>query len=141
MADEEVPAPPEGYAPVIGRGAFTTHNGPYFNGPSDQDRSRQAFFVLNRHCNSVGILHGGMITAFLDGLLASAAARASGMTPITMHLSVDFLDMGRRGDWVMGEAWATKVARDVAFVEGVARVREKDVARVSSVFRLMRRRD
>ena len=63
------------------------------------------------------------------------------MTPITMHLSVDFLDMGRRGDWVLGEAWATKVARDVAFVEGVARVGQKDVARVSGVFRLMRRRD
>ena len=81
-----------------------------------------------------------MISAFLDGLLASAVARASGMTPITMHLSVDFLDMGRKGDWVLGEAWTTKVARDVAFVEGVARVRDKDVARVSGVFRLMRRR-
>ena len=140
MDDEAVPAPPEGYVPVIGRGAFTTHNGPYFNGPSDQERSRQAFFVLNRHCNGVGILHGGMITAFLDGLLASAVGRASGLTPITMHLSVDFLDMGRRGDWVLGEAWATKVARDVAFVEGVARVKERDVARASGVFRLMRRR-
>ena len=141
MADEAVPTPPEGYTPVVGRGAFTTHNGPYFNGPSDRDVSRQAFFVLNRHCNSVGILHGGMISAFLDGLLASAAARASGMTPITMHLSVDFLDMGRRGDWVLGEARTTKVARDVAFVEGVARVGDRDITRVASVFRLMRRRD
>jgi acyl-coenzyme A thioesterase PaaI-like protein len=141
VADEEVPAAPEGYTPVVGRGAFTTHNGPYFNGPSDRDVSRQAFFILNRHCNSVGILHGGMISAFLDGLLASAAARASGMTPITMHLSVDFLDMGRRGDWVLGEARATKVARDVAFVEGVARVNDRDIARITSVFRLMRRRD
>ena len=84
--DEAVPPPPEGYAPVVGRGAFTTHNGPYFNGPSDKDRSRQAFYILARHCNTVGILHGGMITAFMDGLLASAVARASGMTPITMHL-------------------------------------------------------
>ena len=140
MDEEAVPAPPEGYEPVFGRGAFTTHNGPYFNGPSDKERSRQAFFILNRHCNTVGILHGGMISAFLDGLLASAVARASGMTPITMHLSVDFLDMGRRGDWVFGEAWATKEARDVAFVEGVARVQERDIARVSGVFRLMRRR-
>jgi acyl-coenzyme A thioesterase PaaI-like protein len=141
VADEEVPPPPADYTPVVGRGAFTTHNGPYFNGPSDKACSRQAFFILGRHCNSVGILHGGMITAFLDGLLASAVARASGMTPITMHLSVDFLDMGRRGEWVMGEAWVTKLARENAFVEGVARVGGKDVARVSGVFRLLRRRD
>jgi acyl-coenzyme A thioesterase PaaI-like protein len=82
-----------------------------------------------------------MISAFMDGLVAGAAARASGLTPITMHLSIDFLDMGRKGDWVMGEAWANKVSRDVAFVEGVGRVGEKDIVKVNGVFRLMRRRD
>jgi acyl-coenzyme A thioesterase PaaI-like protein len=141
VADETVPAPPEGYTPSTGRGAFTTHNGPYFNGPSDETISRQAFFVLGRHCNGVGILHGGMISAFLDGLLAGAAARGSGLTPITMHLSVDFLDMGKKGDWVMAEAWATKVASANAFVSGVARVGNRDIARVNGVFRLLRRRD
>ena len=140
MADEPIPAPPEGYSLASGRGAFTNHNGPYFNGPSDSFVSRQAVFLLARHCNGVGILHGGMIAAFLDGLLAAAAARASGMTPITMHLSIDYLDMGRRGDWMFGEARATKVARDVAFVEGVAQARDRDIARATSVFRLMRRR-
>ena len=139
-AEEAVPAPPEGYSPVQGRGAFTTHNGPYFNGPSDKDLSRQAFFILNRHCNTVGILHGGMITAFLDGLLASAVARATGMTPITMHLSVDFLDMGRRGDWVFGEAWVTKAASEAAFVSGKAMIGERTIAQVNGVFRLMKRR-
>jgi uncharacterized protein (TIGR00369 family) len=137
--EEPIPAPPEGYVLQPGRGAFTTHNGPYFHDPSGEG-ARQAFYALRRHCNGLGLIHGGMISAFLDGLLASAAARATGATAVTIHLSVDFLDMGRAGEWVMGEARVTRAARDVAFVEGRAHVRQRDLARVSGVFKLMKRR-
>ncbi|HSZ50923.1 MAG TPA: PaaI family thioesterase [Caulobacteraceae bacterium] len=140
MSAEAIPEPPPGYVLQPGRGAFTTHNGPYFHDPSATDGARQAFFALARHCNGLGLIHGGMISAFLDGLLASAAVRATGATAVTMHLSVDFLDMGRAGDWVMGEARVTRAARDVAFVEGRAHVRQRDLARVSGVFKLMKRR-
>jgi len=81
-----------------------------------------------------------MLSAFLDGLLAGAAARAGGGTPVTMQLSVNFLDMGRAGEWVLGDARATKVSRDIAFVEGRARVGDRDIARASGVFKLMRPR-
>jgi uncharacterized protein (TIGR00369 family) len=97
----------------------------------------QAFFALPRHCNGFGLIHGGMLSAFLDGLLAGAAARAAGGSPITMHLSVDFLDMGRAGDWVLGDARTTKVSRDIAFAEGRAYANGRDLARASGVFKLM----
>ena len=122
-----------------GRGPFTTHNGPYFHRVTDEGLE-QAFYALPRHCNGVGLIHGGMLSAFLDGLLAGAAARGGGATPITMHLSVDFLDMGRAGDWVLGAARATKVTRDIAFVEGRAYTAGRDLARASGVFKLMRPR-
>ena len=81
-----------------------------------------------------------MLSAFLDGLLAAAAGRAAKATPVTIHLSIDFLGMGRAGEWVLGEARATRVTRDVAFVEGRAHVDGRDLARASGVFKLMRRR-
>jgi uncharacterized protein (TIGR00369 family) len=135
-----VPEAPPGYVLQPGRGAFTTHNGPYFHDPSITEGARQAFYALERHCNGLGLIHGGMISAFLDGLLASAAVRATGAIAVTMHLSVNFLDMGRAGEWVMGEARVTRATRDVAFVEGRAHVGARDLARVSGVFKLMRRR-
>lgn len=138
-ASEEVPPPPEGFVLQSGRGAFTTHNGPYFARPSDSGVA-QAFYALARHCNGVGLIHGGMLSAFLDGLLAGAAARATGSTPVTVHLSIDFLDMGRAGDWVIGEARLTRATRDLAFVEGQASVSGRDLARASGVFKLLRRR-
>jgi acyl-coenzyme A thioesterase PaaI-like protein len=133
---DEAPPPPPGFIEARGRGEFSTHIGPYFHHPD----GRQAFFALTRHCNSIGLIHGGMLSAFLDGVLASAGARATGGVPITMHLSIDYLDMGRAGDWVMGEASLTKSTRDIAFVEGRAFVGERSLARATGVFKLMRRR-
>jgi uncharacterized protein (TIGR00369 family) len=136
LTPDIVPEPPEGFRRASGRGAFTTHNGPYFN----NDAGVQAFFALKRHCNAIGLLHGGMLSAFLDGVLASAAARSGGGTPLTVHLSIDFLDMGRAGDWVIGEAALTRATSDLAFVEGRAHVGGRSLARATAVFKLMRRR-
>ncbi len=137
--EDDDPPPPEGFVRQTGRGAFSTHNGPFYYRPGP-DGAEQAFHARARHCNGVGLIHGGMLSAFLDGLLAMAAARATQVTPITVHLSVDFLDMGRAGDWVVGVARVTRVTRDLAFVEGRASVKDRDLARASGVFKLMRKR-
>jgi len=136
-ADDPPPPPPAGFVRSSERGAFSNHNGPYFHHAD----GTQAFFTLKRHCNSIGLIHGGMLSAFLDGVLASAAARDSGRTAITVHLSIDFLDMGRAGDWVMGEASLTRATSDLAFVEGRAHIAGRNLARATGVFKLMRRRD
>ncbi len=137
MADEgDIPPPPPGFVRSEGRGAFSNRNGPYFH----DEAGRQAFFATERHCNGVGLIHGGMLAAFLDGLLASAVGRASGAMPVTMHLSLDFLEMGRAGEWVIGEASLTKATNDVAFAEGRAHIGGRSLARATGVFKLMRRR-
>ena len=135
--DESLPAPPAGFVRSSGRGTFSNRNGPYFHDPA----GTQAFFAMRRHCNSIGLIHGGMLSAFLDGVLASAAARGTGGTPITVHLSIDYLDMGRAGDWVLGEASLTRATSDLAFVEGRAHIAGRNLARATGVFKLMRRRE
>ena len=74
---DEAPTPPEGFVLQTGRGAFTTHNGPYYVKQSDTGVI-QAFHALARHCNGVGLIHGGMLSAFLDGLLAGGRAARPG---------------------------------------------------------------
>ncbi|HEV2366070.1 MAG TPA: PaaI family thioesterase [Caulobacteraceae bacterium] len=131
--------PPEGFVLSVGRGEFSTRNGPYYHRVNG-DVVEQAFFAETRHCNGLGLIHGGMISAFLDGLMAGAAGRGGGATPVTLHLSLDFLGMGRAGDWVLGEARLTRLTRDIAFVEGKARMRGRDLARATGLFKLMRER-
>jgi len=134
---EDAPPPPAGFVQSTERGAFSMRNGPYFHDAS----GRQAFFARKRHCNGIGLIHGGMLSAFLDGVLAGAAVRGSGAVSVTVHLSIDFLDMGRAGDWVIGEASLTRAARDLAFVEGRAAMGGRTLARATGVFKLMRRRE
>jgi uncharacterized protein (TIGR00369 family) len=135
--EEEGPPPPEGFALSTERGAFSTRNGPYFHDAS----GRQAFYARKRHCNSIGLIHGGMLSAFLDGVLAGAAGRGSGQMGVTVHLSIDFLDMGRAGEWVIGEGTLTRATSDLAFVEGRAFTSRRTLARATGVFKLMRRRE
>jgi acyl-coenzyme A thioesterase PaaI-like protein len=137
---ESTPAPPAGFELQAGRGAFTAHNGPYFYRRAPEGLE-QAFYALDRHCNGLGIIHGGMLTAFLDGLLAGAVSRGVGVRSVTVHLSVDFLAMGRAGVWVFGQANMTRAARDIAFAEGHVRVGDLVLARATGVFKLMKRRN
>jgi uncharacterized protein (TIGR00369 family) len=101
--------------------------------------AEQAFFALRRHANGIGLVHGGMLSAFMDGVLAGAVWRGTGKRAVTIHLSIDFLHMARVGEWVMGEAKLTRATRDVAFVEGRAYVGSHDVVRCSGIFKLMSR--
>ena len=138
--DETIPEPPEGFVRSSGRGQFSTHNGPYFHKPATDGVVSQAFFALPRHTNGIGIVHGGMLSAFTDGLLAGAVGYGTGKVGVTIHLSIDFLHMARQGDWVIGESRMTRATRDVAFAEGVLRARGVDIVRASGVFKLMDRR-
>ena len=139
--EDQIPSPPEGFVRSDGRGPFTTHNGPYFHKPAPGEFTEQAFYALKRHANGLGLVHGGMLSAFMDGLLAGAVYRATRATGMTIHLSIDFLHMARVGEWVMGEARVTRATKDVVFVEGRAHSRGHDVVRASGLFKLMHRHD
>ncbi|MEO8112879.1 MAG: PaaI family thioesterase [Phenylobacterium sp.] len=139
MAEDTIPAPPEGFVRSEGRGQFSTLNGPYFHRPGEDGMAEQAFFALSRHANGIGLVHGGMLSAFMDGLLAGAVWRGTQKTGVTIHLSIDFLHMARVGEWVRGEARMTRATREVAFAEGRAFVGGHDVVRASGIFKLMGR--
>jgi uncharacterized protein (TIGR00369 family) len=136
---EAIPEPPAGFVRSEGRGLFSTRNGPYFHKLGDDPVVSQAFYTQARHANGVGLVHGGMLSAFMDGLLAHAVGRSTDKLGVTIHLSIDFLHMARMSEWVIGEARMTRATKDVAFAEGVARSRGVDVVRASGIFKLMER--
>ena len=138
-SDDTSILPPDGFVRSSSRGPYSTHNGPYFHREIQGEATEHAFLALPRHANGLGLVHGGMLTSFMDGLLAAAVWRASHRSSVTIHLSVDFLHMARVGQWVFGESRVTRLTRDVAFVEGRAHAVGADVVRASGVFKLMRK--
>jgi uncharacterized protein (TIGR00369 family) len=119
---------------MTGRGAFSTRNGPYYTRRVEEG-VEQAFFADDHHCNGYGIVHGGMLAAFLDGLLAHGAHRGQKRQLVTIQLSINYLSAARKGQWVIGSARQTRVAKDVIFVEGVLAADGRDVVRASGVFK------
>jgi uncharacterized protein (TIGR00369 family) len=137
--DEVIPGPPAGFVRSQGRGQFSTLNGPYFHRIGDGEFVEQAFYALPRHTNGIGLVHGGMLSAFMDGLLAMAVGHGTKKVAVTIHLSIDFLHMARQGDWVLGEARMTRATKEIGFAEGRLHVRGVDIVRASGVFKLMAR--
>lgn len=139
--DGEVPPPPEGFVRVEALGQFSNHNGPiYRRAPADGDECvGQAIYIQPRHTNGLGVLHGGMLSTFLDSLLGTAVRQGTGRWAVTVHLSIDFVRMARQGEWLQGEGRLTHLAKDVAFAEGRAYIGERTVGRATGVFKLTRR--
>jgi uncharacterized protein (TIGR00369 family) len=129
-------AAPEGFSPAVNRGPFTRHNGPLF-AYDDGAVWKRGFRVLPRHCNSFGLVHGGWLMAFADGLLAEACFRGSGTPILTIRMTSDFLNPARTGDWVEGTARTTRVTRSMAFAEGEIYAGSKLIFTATGVFKLM----
>lgn len=98
--------------------------------------------VREAHCNSRGLVHGGLVCALADnamGLSAIAAARADGLDPqgaLTVSLSVDFVDAARPGDLLEIRPEVIRVGRTLAFVECRVACGARPIARGSATFRM-----
>lgn len=147
MSQEEIDIaafnPPEPFRLSIRRGPFTTHNGPWFHWAKDAE-FRQGVRLVDRHCNSRGIVHGGFLSSFADGLAATAVFRELKRSAVTIKLTTDFLHSAKSGDWLQGTARVVRGTGKMAFVDAYAWVGEDReppmddlVFRSSAIFRLM----
>ena len=126
---------PEGFAPAQSRGHFTNHNGPVFTATAPGDL-RSALFVLDRHCNSMGILHGGMASAFADRALAVAVWSVLSAPSVTLKLTLHFLESIRLHSWV--QAWPEVLSVEDGLVQVCAELRidgTRLAARADATFR------
>lgn len=140
VADEHVgDQPPAGYKCSTTRGPYTTHNGPFYH-RTDETSFWHGVRLQQRHCNSRGIAHGGMLMAFCDGLLATAVHRETRQGAVTVRVTSDFLSAAKAGEWLEGTARVTKVLEDMVFCSGEAKVGDSLVIKVSGVFKVLKKR-
>ena len=127
---------PKGFVESHTRGPFTTHNGPFFH-KVEGAHFWHGLFIQKRHCNSHGQLHGGMITTFADGLMATAVQRANKIRAVTISLNCSFSGSATVGDWLEGTARQTGLNGGFAYVEADASVGDKNIFSASGIFRLL----
>ena len=139
QADQEGDDPPPGFAPLAIGGNFMAHNGPLYVRVID-GRAQLAFRVQPRHTNPLNNCHGGMLASFGDMLLPVCIHRQSAEVGLrflpTISLQIDYLAPAPLGAWVQGEAEVLRVTRTMVFAQGVARIDDKAVLRVSGTFKI-----
>ena len=108
---------PPGFRELTEASGFAAANGPWFE-KIDGDRAIRGFLPVAQHANALGIVHGGMLAAFLDSTMGSTVLHALQRRAVTARLSIDYLGPGRVGDWLQAEAEVIGHDEHVAQVRG-----------------------
>jgi len=138
MSDPHAGIPP-GFRPVPMGGGFIAVNGPLYlfeEGPV----VKLGFRVESRHCNPMGMCHGGMLASFCDMLLPISVHRKSAevgrrFLP-TVSLQLDYMAPAPLGAWVEGECDVLRVTRAMVFAQGLVKADGASAVRCSGVFKI-----
>jgi uncharacterized protein (TIGR00369 family) len=135
VEDAEEGDVPEGFEPLFRTSPFLDLLGPFYNKLTGQDLVL-GFFAGEKHCNSRGIVHGGVLSSLADVALGSNAVIALDQARplVTVNLSVDYAGAAKLGDWIEIATDVQKVGGQLAFANCYIRVGTKRIARASAVF-------
>jgi uncharacterized protein (TIGR00369 family) len=130
---------PKDFKPRSFGGGFIAVNGPLYVKQLERGIAL-GFRVEPRHCNPMGICHGGMMATFCDMLLPISAHYLSQdlarrFLP-TINLQVDFLAASALGAWVQGEAQLLRATRSMVYMQGLVTADGENAARVSGIFKI-----
>ena len=90
------------------------------------------------HCNARGLLHGGVISALADNALGLCCVlQMESVSALTVNLSVDFLAVGQKGQWLEVRAKPSKLGRTLSFSEAHIYADDSIIARASATFRII----
>ena len=108
---------PYGFHELTEAIGFAAFNGPWFQ-KIEGGRAIRGFRPGPQHANALGIVHGGMLAAFLDSAMGGAVWHQLGRRAVTLRLSLDYLGPGKVGDWLQAEGEVVGHDEHVAQVKG-----------------------
>ena len=65
--------------------------------PQDDGTSRVVVDAGDEHLNPSGAVHGGVLATMIDVAMGTAVASSGGRSPVTVSLTVTYLEPGRPG--------------------------------------------
>ena len=92
--------------------------------------------IEEKHTNSRGVCHGGVLATLADLALGYAMLAKSGDRPgfVTAQLSVDYAGAARTGDWVESKAEIQRIGARLAFANCYLVSNGKPIVRASAIF-------
>ena len=92
--------------------------------------------IDERHLNTRGVAHGGMLVTLADSALGIviAMSRTPPHPMATVNLTADFADVARAGDWVEARVDVQKMGKRLAFANCHLWVGDRRILRASGIF-------
>jgi acyl-coenzyme A thioesterase 13 len=110
--------------------------GPFYSKRQGKDVSL-GLRIEERHTNSRGICHGGLLATMADLALGYACLAIGGQTSfVTVNLSLDFAGSAKAGDWVESQAEVQKAGSRIAFANCFLVANGVRIVRASAIFAL-----
>jgi len=109
-------------------------------GPLYERRDRDAVSIglqiEQKHTNSRGICHGGVLATLADLALGYSMLARSGDRGsfLTAHLAVDYAGAAKAGDWLESKVEIQRVGARLAFANCYLVVNGKPIVRASAIF-------
>lgn len=93
--------------------------------------------IEEKHTNSRGICHGGLLATMADLALGYACLAIGGQSSfVTVSLSLDYAGSAKPGDWVHSEVEVQKTGSRLAFANCYLVANDVRIVRASAVFAL-----
>jgi acyl-coenzyme A thioesterase 13 len=114
--------------------------GPFYSKRQGKDISL-GLRIEERHTNSRGICHGGLLATMADLALGYACVALGGpegdkQSFVTVSLSLDFAGSAKAGDWVESQAEVQKTGSRIAFANCYLVANGVRIVRASAIFAL-----
>ncbi|MEJ3654128.1 PaaI family thioesterase [Actinomycetes bacterium KLBMP 9759] len=133
---EDHASPPAGFRPVDRRSGFLDLIGPLYVDDTDPRAPVYGLRIGEKHTNSRGGVHGGVLTTLADVALGYGALAAHGeaLNLLTASLTVDYTGSAQVGDWIEARTTLKRMGSRLAFAGCEITNDSRPVASCSGVF-------
>jgi uncharacterized protein (TIGR00369 family) len=130
--------PPEGFVPHFRKSPVTDPWEPLFSRRID-GTVQIGLWLREVHCNSRGLLHGGVIAALADNAmgLSCGSSLPSVQGLVTVSLTVDYVGAAKIGQWLQIEPRVLRTGKSMGFADALVTADGTVVARASATFRVL----
>ena len=97
-----------------------------------------AFEATQALCNARGVIHGGMLAAFMDHALGLTARTVAEGPMATVQLGLHYLAAGRPGTLIEGRGEVTRRTRSLVFMRGMLTAGGTPLVAASGIWKLLR---
>lgn len=120
---------------------FATLTGPFWSRVDENGNVRSAFRAERKHLNSVGYIHGGCYTVFVDYFIFALAAKELGDdSSVTVALNCEFLSAAREGALVEATGEIIRSGRSLIFLRGILASSNEPLLSFSSTIKRIKAR-